>query len=42
MVTLEGYRVTAITWFADTGAFRLFGRPRTLPNTEGLPVSRHC
>jgi RNA polymerase sigma-70 factor (TIGR02960 family) len=32
VLTLEGDAVAAITWFADTGVFRHFGLPRTLPN----------
>jgi RNA polymerase sigma-70 factor, ECF subfamily len=32
VLTLEGEAITAITWFADTGLFRRFGLPRTLPN----------
>jgi RNA polymerase sigma-70 factor, ECF subfamily len=32
VLTLEGDAITAITWFADTGVFRHFGLPRTLPN----------
>jgi RNA polymerase sigma-70 factor (TIGR02960 family) len=31
-LTLEGDAIAAITWFADTGVFRHFGLPRTLPN----------
>ena len=31
LLTLEGDAVAAITWFADTGVFRHFGLPRTLP-----------
>jgi RNA polymerase sigma-70 factor (TIGR02960 family) len=31
VLTLEGEAITAITWFADTGVFRHFGLPRTLP-----------
>ena len=32
VVTLEGDAIAAITWFADTGVFRYFGLPRTLPS----------
>jgi RNA polymerase sigma-70 factor (TIGR02960 family) len=32
VLTLEGDAIVAITWFADTGLFRHFGLPRTLPN----------
>ncbi len=32
VLTLEGEAIAAITWFADTGVFRHFGLPRTLPN----------
>jgi RNA polymerase sigma-70 factor (TIGR02960 family) len=32
VLTLAGDAITAITWFADTGVFRHFGLPRTLPN----------
>ena len=32
VLTLEGDAVAAITWFSDTGVFRHFGLPRTLPN----------
>ena len=32
VLTLQGDAVAAITWFADTGVFRHFGLPRTLPN----------
>jgi RNA polymerase sigma-70 factor (TIGR02960 family) len=32
VLTLEGDAIAAITWFADTGVFRHFGLPRTLPN----------
>ena len=28
----EGDPVAAITWFAETGLFRHFGLPRTLPS----------
>jgi RNA polymerase sigma-70 factor (ECF subfamily) len=31
VLTLEGEAIAAITWFADTGVFRHFGLPRTLP-----------
>ena len=32
VLTLEGDAVSAITWFGDTGVFRHFGLPRTLPD----------
>jgi RNA polymerase sigma-70 factor (ECF subfamily) len=32
VLTLEGDAVACITWFADTGVFRHFGLPRTLPS----------
>jgi RNA polymerase sigma-70 factor (TIGR02960 family) len=32
VLTLEADAVAAITWFADTGVFRHFGLPRTLPS----------
>jgi RNA polymerase sigma-70 factor, ECF subfamily len=32
VLTLEGDAIAAITWFADTGIFRYFGLPRTLPD----------
>jgi RNA polymerase sigma-70 factor (TIGR02960 family) len=32
VLRLEGDAIAAITWFADTGVFRHFGLPRTLPN----------
>jgi RNA polymerase sigma-70 factor (TIGR02960 family) len=32
VLTLEADAIAAITWFADTGVFRHFGLPRTLPN----------
>ena len=32
VLTLEGDAIAAITWFADTGVFRHFGLPLTLPN----------
>jgi RNA polymerase sigma-70 factor (TIGR02960 family) len=32
VLTLEREAIAAITWFADTGLFRHFGLPRTLPN----------
>ena len=32
VLTLEGDAIAAITWFADTGLFRHFGLPRTLPD----------
>jgi RNA polymerase sigma-70 factor (ECF subfamily) len=32
VLTLEGDAIAGITWFADTGVFRHFGLPRTLPN----------
>ena len=32
VLTLEGDAIAAITWFADTGLFRHFGLPRTVPN----------
>jgi len=32
VLTVEGDAIAAITWFADTGVFRHFGLPRTLPN----------
>jgi RNA polymerase sigma-70 factor (ECF subfamily) len=31
VLTLEGDAIAGITWFADTGVFRHFGLPRTLP-----------
>jgi RNA polymerase sigma-70 factor (TIGR02960 family) len=33
VLTLEGDAIAAITWFADTGLFRHFGLPRTVPNS---------
>lgn len=33
VLTLEGDAIAGITWFADTGVFRHFGLPRTLPST---------
>jgi hypothetical protein len=30
VLTLEGDQISAITWFADTSVFPLFGLPRTL------------
>jgi RNA polymerase sigma-70 factor (TIGR02960 family) len=33
VLTLAGDAIAAITWFADTGVFRHFGLPRTLPNS---------
>jgi RNA polymerase sigma-70 factor (TIGR02960 family) len=32
VLTREGDAIAAITWFADTGVFRHFGLPRTLPS----------
>ena len=32
VLTLEGDAIAAITWFSDTGVFRQFGLPRTVPN----------
>jgi hypothetical protein len=32
VLTLDGPRISAITWFMDTGLFAQFGLPRTLPN----------
>ena len=32
VLTLEGDAIAAITWFGDTGVFRHFGLPRTLPS----------
>ncbi len=32
VLTLEGDAIAAITWFTDTGVFRHFGLPRTLPS----------
>jgi hypothetical protein len=32
VLTLEGDAVSAVTWFSDTGVFRHFGLPRTLPS----------
>ena len=32
VLTLESGGIAAITWFADTGVFRHFGLPRTLPS----------
>ena len=31
VLTLEGDRISAITWFADSGVFPQFGLPRMLP-----------
>ena len=31
VLTLEGDRISAITWFADNSVFPHFGLPRTLP-----------
>jgi RNA polymerase sigma-70 factor (ECF subfamily) len=31
VLTLQGERISAITWFADLGVFPRFGLPRTLP-----------
>jgi RNA polymerase sigma-70 factor (TIGR02960 family) len=33
VLTLEGDAIAAIAWFADTGLFRHFGLPRTVPNS---------
>jgi RNA polymerase sigma-70 factor (TIGR02960 family) len=33
VLTLEGDAIAAITWFTDTGLFRHFGLPRTVPNS---------
>ena len=33
VLTLEGDRISAITWFGDTSVFPLFGLPRTLRRT---------
>ena len=30
VVTLEGDQISAMTWFADSSVFPLFGLPRTL------------
>jgi RNA polymerase sigma-70 factor (TIGR02960 family) len=35
VLTLEGDAIAAITWFADTGVFRHFELPRTLPSLRG-------
>jgi RNA polymerase sigma-70 factor (ECF subfamily) len=32
VLTLEGDAIAAITWFSDTGVFRHFGLPRTVPS----------
>ena len=32
VLTLEDDRVSAITWFADTGVLPHFGLPRALPD----------
>ena len=32
VVTFAGDAIAAITWFSDTGVFRHFGLPRTLPS----------
>jgi hypothetical protein len=32
VLTLEGDAIAAITWFADTGIFRHFGLPLTVPS----------
>ena len=32
VLTLEGEAIAAITWFSDTGLFRPFGLPQTLPS----------
>ena len=40
VLTLEGERVAAITWFADTGVFRHFGLPRTLRTRYKFPSAR--
>jgi RNA polymerase sigma-70 factor (ECF subfamily) len=37
VVTLAGDAIAAITWFSDTGVFRHFGLPRTLPSPGGRP-----
>jgi RNA polymerase sigma-70 factor (ECF subfamily) len=34
VLTLEGDAIAAITWFAETGVFRHFGLPRTLPSRD--------
>jgi len=31
VLTLEGDRIAAITWLAESGVFRQFGLPRMLP-----------
>jgi hypothetical protein len=35
VVTLEGDRISAITWFADTRVFERFGLPRMLHTGSG-------
>jgi hypothetical protein len=35
VLTLEGDRVSAITWFGDAGVFGHFRLPRTLPVRPG-------
>jgi hypothetical protein len=32
VLTLEGDAIAAITWFSDTGVFRHFGLPRSVPS----------
>jgi hypothetical protein len=33
VLTLEGDAIAAITWFGDTGVFRHFGLPRSVPKS---------
>jgi hypothetical protein len=32
VLTLQGDRISAITWFSDSSVFLYFGLPRTLPS----------
>jgi RNA polymerase sigma-70 factor (TIGR02960 family) len=41
VLTLEGERISAITWFADSSVFPQFGLPRMLRSNAGSPVARH-
>jgi RNA polymerase sigma-70 factor (ECF subfamily) len=34
VLTLEGDRISAVTWFADSSVFEQFGLPRTVPRSQ--------
>jgi hypothetical protein len=42
VLTLDGERISAITWFFNTSVFPHLGLPRTLPENSGTPPAHRA